>query len=105
MQTIDHIAFNVECIAEAVHWYVTTIGAKVKYQDDTWAMLDVEGIQLALTLPGEHPNHFAIRCKSIHEFPLLDEKTGTHRDGSSYIYLSDPYGNAIEWIYYPDKNE
>ena len=104
MNTIDHIAFNVNCIDEAVRWYVTKIGAEIKYQDETWAMLNINGVKLALTLPGEHPNHFAIRCNSVDEFPVENKKIGTHRDGSSYVYLSDPYGNAIEWIYYPQEN-
>jgi extradiol dioxygenase family protein len=104
LNVVDHIAFNVESIADAVEWYTTKTGASIKYQDETWALLDVGGIQLALTLPGEHPNHFAIRCESINEFPISDKKVGNHRDGSNYIYLVDPYGNAIEWIYYPTKD-
>ncbi len=105
MKNIDHVAFTVKSIDKAVEWYVTQIGAVIKYQDSSWAMLHVGDIKLALVLPGDHPNHFAIRCNSIDEFPVAAEEISTHRDGSHYIYLSDPFGNAIEWIYYPSKDD
>ena len=104
LNTIDHIAFKVDCIASAVSWYVAKTGAKIEYQDETWAMLNVGEIKLALVLPGEHPNHFAIRCNSLDEFPVEENKLDTHRDGSQFVYLSDPYGNAIEWVFYPEKD-
>ena len=105
MSHIDHIAFKVDSIEAAVEWYTTKIGAAVEYQDETWAMLKIGDVKLALVLPGEHPNHFAIRCNSIHDFPVHPDAVGTHRDGSQYIYLSDPYGNAIEWIHYPENDD
>lgn len=102
---IDHVAFKVESIPEAVEWYRDTVGAEIEYQDETWAMLNVSGIKLALVLPGTHPNHFAIRCNNLNELPCDDEAIKQHRDGSQYIYLADPYGNAIEWVYYPESSD
>lgn len=102
---IDHIAFKVDSIPKAVKWYSEMVNAKIEYQDETWAMLNVQGVKLALVLPGSHPNHFAIKCKKLDELPCDDDAIKRHRDGSQYIYLADPYGNAIEWIYYPESDD
>ena len=99
---IDHIAFVVPDIAEAVAWYDGKIDLEVLYQDETWAMVKVNGAKLAFVLPGQHPNHFAIKSE-LHEFPCEEEEIKSHRDRSQYYYLKDPYGNAIEWIHYPQK--
>ena len=101
---IDHVAFIVPNIKEAVAWYVKNTSAIVKYFYDDWALLDVYGNKLALSLPGVHPNHVALKINNIDEFPedaIRDSEIKLHRDGSSYIYLADPYGNALEWVYYP----
>jgi len=100
---VDHVAFIVDSIEAGVEWYEENAGALVQYKDDSWAMLLIGNTKLALVLPNSHPNHFAIKCDSIHDFPSGDEELKTHRDGSQYIYKHDPYGNAIEWIHYPDK--
>jgi extradiol dioxygenase family protein len=103
---IDHVAFVVDNIADAVGWYVSKTGSKILYQDESWAMLEIFGTKLALVLPGHHPAHFAIKCKSTESFPCDMEEINEHRDSSKYYYLCDPYGNAIEWICYsPDNNE
>ena len=102
---IDHIAFIVDDITSAVEWYTEHVGAEVVHHDKTWAMLKIFDTKLALVLPGTHPAHFAIKCASIKDFPCADSEVKTHRDASQYYYLKDPYGNAIEWIHYPEKNE
>ncbi len=102
---IDHVAFEVDNINEAVEWYTTTVeGAEVVYQDESWAMLDILGSKLALILPGTHPPHFAILCNSTKLFPCKENEVNEHRDGSKYFYLRDPYGNAVEWIHYPEDD-
>jgi len=99
---IDHVAFIVDNIAEAVEWYVSKTGGDILYQDNSWALIEVFGTKLALVLPGDHPAHFAIKCKTTELFPCKTDEIGEHRDSSKYYYLCDPYGNAIEWIHYPE---
>ena len=100
---IDHVAFVVADINEAVKWYSSKIDVEILYQDDSWAMLEFLGVKLALVLPGQHPPHIAIKGK-LENFPCDDKEVKTHRDNSKYYYLVDPYGNAIEWINY-DLND
>lgn len=102
---IDHIAINVKNIEESASWYQKNFGFSIQYIDDTWAMLELNGSKLALTIPDQHPNHIAISVNSLNDFPSNDFKY--HRDGSAYLYQNDPDGNVIEYIYYPseEKNE
>ena len=96
---LDHIALNVSDIKESEAWYREKMGFECTYIDETWAMLQKDGLKLALTLPNQHPPHIAIRVNDISEFP--EGKIGEHRDGSKYLYQKDPDGNVVEWIYYP----
>lgn len=97
---IDHVAIQVESIQESVEWYKKRFSAKVLYADDTWAMLDMANVKLALTLPSQHPPHVAIQIKSVDDFPK-DKPIKEHRDGSLFVYEADLSGNIIEYIYYP----
>lgn len=98
----DHIAVNVAQIQRAVDWYAEQLGARVLYQDDTWAFLEAGGIKIALTLSVQHPAHMAFDIGPDASEEFLS-KAKLHRDGSISRYVVDPDGNAIEWIHYPDK--
>lgn len=96
---LDHVAHQVDDILEAISWYESKLGATVDYQDPTWAMLDISGSKLALSKI-EHPNHVAFTVDSLDDLPE-SKHVGVHRDGSHYSYARDPYGNLIEFIYWP----
>lgn len=93
---IDHVAINVENIAKSVDWYVDVFNASVDYQDESWAMLKVGESKLALALKGQHPPHIAIEVNKFADSDTIRE----HRDGSKYVYKSDPDGNIVELISY-----
>ena len=96
IEKIDHIAITVPNIKKGVEWYTKYRKCKVKYQDNTWALIGFKNVDLALVLPNEHPPHIAFVDESI--------KDGTiHRDGSESIYDHDTFGNIIEKIKYPKK--
>jgi len=93
---IDHVAINVQNISRSADWYVDTFDAIIDYQDETWAMLRVGDSKIALTLKGHHPPHIAIEVVDFSESDTIRE----HRDGSKYVYKSDPDGNIVELIRY-----
>ena len=99
---LDHIAINVRNIEKASEWYQKNLNATVEYIDETWAMLDVGGTKLALTISRQHPPHFAFTLESLNDFPP-DEEIRYHRDGSAYLYIEDPDGNTIEYVYWPEN--
>ena len=100
----DHVAVSTKDISAGVEWYRFHFNAKVLYQDDTWAFLQLGGTKLALVSPHQHPPHIAM---SVSEEVLNDaakiasKPIDLHRDGTKGIYLLDPSGNAVELICYP----
>ena len=95
---LDHIAINVSNIDTSINWYVKEMKAEVLYKDETWAMLEVGGVKIALTISSQHPPHFAFVVDREEDIP--SEKIKKHRDGSRYVYRQDPDGNCIEWVCY-----
>ena len=92
------IALVVSNVPKAARWYEANRDCKVKYQDDTWAILEFDNVDLALVSAAEHPPHIAFVDNSI--------KNGTkHRDGSESIYDHDGFGNIIEKIKYSKKSK
>jgi catechol 2,3-dioxygenase-like lactoylglutathione lyase family enzyme len=101
---IDHIAIPSTDIAATVEWYVSRFGAGVLYQDSTWAFLQLPNVKLAIVSPNQHPPHVAFRV-TPEELEQAARDAGKpidrHRDGTTGIYLADPFGNAVELICYP----
>lgn len=102
--TFDHVAIPSNDIAASVEWYCAKFGATILYQDKSWAFLEVGGQKLALVTPTQHPPHVAVRV-SEEELAKAAQSAGLaidkHRDGTTGIYIHDPFGNAIELICYP----
>ena len=92
---LDHIAINVKCISRSIQWYKKNFDAEVKYEDDTWALLEVGKTKIALTIPSQHPPHIAFTVENLAELP---GKHNHHRDGSVSCYVDDPDGNSIEYV-------
>ncbi len=101
---LDHVAVPARDIAASVAWYVEHFGAKVLYQDATWAFLQIGRGKLALVTPSQHPPHTAIRVGEnalIRAAAAAGKTVDRHRDGTRGFYMSDPDGNQVELICYP----
>ncbi len=96
---LDHVAINVRSIDSSVQWYSENLELEVLYQDESWAMLKVGQTKIALTVASQHPPHLGFSVENLGDIPCESPKY--HRDGSAYHYISDPDGNAIEFVYYP----
>jgi extradiol dioxygenase family protein len=102
--TFDHVAVPSNDIAQSVEWYQSRFGAKVLYQDKSWAFLLIGGTKLALVSPQQHPPHVAVRVSEEQLAQASKEANvpiDRHRDGTTGIYIHDPFGNAVELICYP----
>ena len=101
---LDHVAVIVHDISQSVSWYQSQFAAKILYQDQSWAFLQLGSTKLALVLPGKHPAHIAVAV-TLEELEVQAAKAGQtvepHRDGTKGIYIQDPSGNAVELICYP----
>jgi catechol 2,3-dioxygenase-like lactoylglutathione lyase family enzyme len=100
----DHVAIPSNDIDASVRWYQEHFGVEVIYQDKSWAFLNLGGQKLALVTPTQHPPHVAVRV-TPEQLSAASAATGVpidkHRDGTTGIYLHDPFGNAVELICYP----
>ena len=68
--------------------------ASVAYQDETWALLDIENTSIALVLPAQHPPHVAFESTDAEKYGDLTP----HRDGTASVYVQDPFGNTVEFL-------
>jgi len=102
----DHVAQRVPDIGAAVEWYLATIpGAEVRYQDDTWALVEAGGARLAFVIAGQHPDHLAWRVSNDELDRMAAERgaeISVHRDATRSFYLEGP-GMAVEVIAYPGE--
>ncbi|MCR9245985.1 MAG: VOC family protein [bacterium] len=89
---LHHVAVQVEDIGKAAEWYRSVLGCEIEYQDQTWAMLALANMRLALVIPEQHPPHFCVTRDDATKFGELT----THRDGTKSVYIKDPWGNSIE---------
>ena len=81
-------------INQSVAWYSEHFICDVAYHDKSWALLKFANTHLALVLPNQHPQHFAITREGIVSFGIALP----HRDGTSSVYIQDPDGNHIEML-------
>jgi catechol 2,3-dioxygenase-like lactoylglutathione lyase family enzyme len=101
----DHVAQQVPDIGAAVAWYLRMIpGARVLYQDATWAFVEAAGVRLAFVLRDQHPGHLAWRV-SDEDLERLAQRYGAtihpHRDRTRSFYLEAPGGQHVEIISFP----
>ena len=98
-----HVAIQVDCVRTSIDWYVEHLRAKVLKQHDDWATLLINGLCLALTKRGTHPDHICFITEDINDFPCEEIDIKEHRDGSLYYYQQTPDGNVIEWLFWPKR--
>ena len=92
LDTVDHIAIEVQDIAESISWYTEQFNCEILYQDETWGFIKFNNIKLALVLPSQHPPHIAFKRDDAGAYGQLK----MHRDGTKSVYIKDPNGNSIE---------
>lgn len=96
---LHHIAFNVGDVRKTVDFYKENIDVEVLFCTDSRACLVYNGVEICFTEGNKHPTHIAFEVESLKDMPKFGE-VRKHSDNSSYIYLKDGFGNAIEWIYF-----
>ena len=102
----DHIALKSKDITTSIRWYKENCKAKILYQDESWALIDVNGGKIAFVLPTQHPPHVGIQIdKDIRARQFSDKTFKYHRDGSESCYVQDPDGNFVEFIIYNEAEE
>ncbi|MHB1333642.1 MAG: VOC family protein [Sulfuriferula sp.] len=94
LDSIHHLAIEVQDVAASVAWYQVNFKCAVSYQDATWALLKFANTSMALVIPAQHPPHIGFVVDDATRFGDLT----THRDGTRSVYVNDPDGNALEMM-------
>ena len=106
MDIIDHIAIKVTDLKEAEKWYLDHLKAEITFRDHKYIRLRVENTNIALIDEAHYPwAHIGILVKEQNKLPE-DGHRVEHRDGTIGVYVKDPFGNYIEYIWYSqDQSE
>jgi catechol 2,3-dioxygenase-like lactoylglutathione lyase family enzyme len=103
---IDHIAILVDDLREAEAWYSHHMCAEVAFRDQKYIRLRVENTNIALIDNKYYPHaHVGILVENFEDLPTEQGMTVHHRDGAIGVYVEDPFGNYLEYIWYSDEQK
>ena len=103
---VDHIAVLVDNLEKAETWYVEHLDAEVTFRDDYYVRIQLENTCLALIDRSHYPYaHTGILVEDVKNLPLEKGEVVKHRDGTIGVYVKDPFGNYLEYIWYSDQQK
>jgi extradiol dioxygenase family protein len=104
MALIDHIAIRVDDLELAAAWYCDKLAAKVTFKDEKYIRIKVNNTNIALIDKKYYPwPHIAVLVENKEDLPREQGETIEHRDGTMGVYVKDPFGNYLEYIWYSDE--
>ena len=102
MDIIDHIAIRVANLREAEEWYLDHLKAEVTFRDPKYIRLKVRNTNIALFDQAHYPwAHVGVLVGDKEDLPNEGTRI-EHRDGTIGVYVKDPFGNYIEYIWYSE---
>ena len=105
MDIIDHIAIRVTNLEEAKEWYLQHLDAEIAFEDHKYIRLKAKNVNIALIDQQYYSHaHIGILVDSQDKLPDYGQRV-EHRDGTVGVYVKDPSGNYIEYIWYAPKHE
>jgi len=106
MSIVDHIAIVVDDLLVAEEWYTQKLSGKVTFRDPKYIRMCVSNTNIALIDKKHYPHpHFGILVEKIEDLPLELGDAVYHRDGTVGVYVKDPFGNYLEYIWYSDEQK
>jgi len=103
---VDHIALLVDDLDVAEKWYMENLNGHVEFKDQFYTRLRLENVCLALIDKARYPcEHIGILVENIEDLPLEKGEVVKHRDGTIGVYVKDPFGNYLEYIWYSDQQK
>ena len=106
MDIIDHIAIKVSNLEAAEAWYLGHLNAEITFRDHKYIRLRVGNTNIALIDEAHYPwAHIGVLVENYEDLPEFGQRV-QHRDGTVGVYVKDPFGNYIEYIWYSqDQSE
>jgi len=104
-QIVDHIAILVDDLELAEDWYTSKLNADVSFKDKKYIRIKLENTNIALIDKKHYPYaHVGILVNDINDLPQEGIRV-EHRDGTVGVYVEDPFGNYLEYIWYSDQQK
>ncbi len=101
---VDHIAIKVSDLQLAEDWYTENLNAKITFRDEKYIRLKLENTNIALIDEKYYPQaHTGFLIDKIEDLPTEKGEVVKHRDGTIGVYVKDPFGNYLEYIWYSDE--
>jgi len=98
---VDHIAILVDDLKKAEEWYIDNLNAVISFRDTKYIRLKLANTNIALIDKNHYKAaHFAILVEEYEDLPRSTGITVNHRDGTVGVYVKDPFGNYLEYIWY-----
>tara|TARA_A100001515_G_scaffold120391_1_gene103305 strand:- start:244 stop:579 length:336 start_codon:yes stop_codon:yes gene_type:complete len=105
MSKIDHIAILVDDLEIAEKWYLEHTTGFVTFRDEKYVRLSVDNTNIALIDSKHYPHaHIGILVEDAEDLPSNGLRI-EHRDGTIGVYVKDPFGNYLEYIWYSDDQK
>ena len=100
---IDHIAVLVDNLDVAEEWYTEKLNGTVTFRGQKYTRLRLANVNIALIDKNHYSDaHFAVLVENKEDLPTEDGLIIHHRDGTIGVYVEDPFGNYLEYIWYSD---
>jgi extradiol dioxygenase family protein len=105
MSKIDHVAILVDDLEVAEEWYLEHTEGVVTFRDEKYVRLSVDNTNIALIDSKHYPHaHIGILVEDAEDLPSNGLRV-EHRDGTIGVYVKDPFGNYLEYIWYSDDQK
>tara|TARA_R100000008_G_scaffold43636_1_gene25296 strand:- start:480 stop:824 length:345 start_codon:yes stop_codon:yes gene_type:complete len=102
---VDHIAIRVSNLDLAQKWYEERLGAKLQYKDQYYRRMLLNNTTLALIDEDRYPsNHIGVLVEDFDQLPNVGTRI-EHRDGTVGVYVKDPFGYTVEYIWYSPETK
>ena len=103
MDIVDHIAIKVSDLKVAEAWYLGHLHAEITFRDKKYIRLKVGNTNIAIIDEKFYPHaHVGILVENYEDLPDFGQRV-QHRDGTVGVYVKDPFGNYLEYIWYSPK--
>ena len=105
LYTVDHIAIRVSDLDVAQKWYEDMLGAELQFKDQFYRRMLLNNTTLALIDENRYPSdHIGVLVEDIAQLPNVGTRN-EHRDGTIGVYVEDPFGHTVEYIWYAPETK
>ena len=105
MYIVDHIAVRVSDLDLAQTWYEKNLGAVLQFKDQFYRRMLLNNTSLALIDENRYPSdHIGVLVEDFDQLPDVGTRI-EHRDGTVGVYVEDPFGHVVEYIWYSPETK